>query len=150
MESETPNQREQQSVDTLQPKQGYESASTAHKEVNKTATRLKRKLLSFQREELMRSTGMTGASTVLYVDPEKDETENRFAKKKSELQAQGIVLKKDDVNSLHPHSGKQAFIDAFRFLGCFIYLTDMSMKISYFRNTKWISTQVRELWIVSF
>ena len=33
-----------------------------------------------------------------------------------------------------------------RFAGCFIYLADLCFKIAYFRNTKWISEQIRELW----
>ena len=33
-----------------------------------------------------------------YVDPEKDETHNKFQKQKTELLKQGIVLRKGDFN----------------------------------------------------
>ena len=81
-----------------------------------------------------------------YIDPEKDETHVRFKTAKKKLQEQGLTLRKGDQSSLHPHSGKQAFVDFLRFIGAFVYLVDLCVKIAYFINTKWISTQVRELW----
>ena len=35
-------------------------------------------------------------------------------------------------------------------MGCFIYLSDLCVKIAYFKNTKWISTEIRDLWIKAF
>jgi len=115
---------------------------------HKSANRLKNKLKQMD-------DGTTKTVDLLvddpdYIDPEKEETAKRFQTKKAELLDQGVVLRKGDFNQLHPHSGKQATLDGLRFLGCFIYLTDLCMKIAYFRNTKWISGQVRDLWVQAF
>lgn len=56
------------------------------------------------------------------------------------------MLRKGDYNQLHPHSGKQAIVDTLRFAGCFIYLTDLCLKIAYYENTKWISSEIRDIW----
>ena len=37
-------------------------------------------------------------------------------------------------------------MDTLRFTGCFIYLLDLCLKIAYFKNTKWVSRDIRELW----
>ena len=37
-------------------------------------------------------------------------------------------------------------VDVIRFVGCFIYLTDLCVKIAYFRNTKWISEEMRDFY----
>ena len=57
------------------------------------------------------------------------------------------MLNKADFNQLPPHAGKQAVIDTVRFVGVFIYLADLCMKIAYLRNSKWISVQVRDLYV---
>ena len=37
-------------------------------------------------------------------------------------------------------------MDTLRFAGCFIYLTDLSLKIAYFNNSKFISEEIRDIW----
>jgi len=41
-------------------------------------------------------------------------------------------------------------VDTLRFVGVFIYLSDLCLKIAYFNNTKWISEQLRDLYYQVF
>ena len=112
--------------------------------MSSAATRLKKKLAGFEKDEVATTITKQNAADVdrlndKYIDPEKDETHALFKSAKLTLQNQGLTLKKGDINSLNPHMGKQAAIDTLRFLGAFIYLVDLCVKIAYFRNTKWIS-----------
>lgn len=41
-------------------------------------------------------------------------------------------------------------MDTLRFVGVFIYLADLCFKIAYFNNTKWISSQLRDIYYQVF
>ena len=58
----------------INQKQGYESSSTAHKEVTSAAARLKKKAASFAKDEVTTKGGLDPLADSRYVDPERDET----------------------------------------------------------------------------
>lgn len=45
---------------------------------------------------------------------------------------------------MHPHADKVSILETIRITGVFLYLLDLSVKIGYFRMSKYASVQIRD------
>ena len=86
VQSDGNDQREDQDPYDINQRRGYESSSTAHRELNPTAAKLKRKLAQFSKDETVTKGGSAEMlADSHYVDPEKDETHALFKTNKMHL-----------------------------------------------------------------
>ena len=44
----------------------------------------------------------------------------------------GKHVSERDLTDLHPHATEQSVLDTIRFIGAFIFLGDLSLKVAYF------------------
>ena len=85
-EVDSDNQQRNDDPYDINQRHGYESSSTAHKEVSKAATKLKKKVQSFNKSETITKGGIDEVEHARYVDPEQDETHALFKSAKKQHQ----------------------------------------------------------------
>ena len=51
---------------------------------------------------------------------------------------------------MHPHAHEQSILDTIRFAGAFIFLADLMLKVAYFRCSKFVNIQIRQIFAMFF
>ena len=51
---------------------------------------------------------------------------------------------------MHPHAHEQSILDTIRFAGAFIFLADLMMKVAYFKSSKFVNIQIRQIFAMFF
>ena len=71
-----------------------------------------------------------------------------FEQRKNTLIRQGVALEERDLYRLHPYQREQCVLDGLRLVGALIFLTDLLLKVAYYRTSKFISYEIKHLFFL--